>query len=154
MTQSKNGRSSCRVLIQLESEILVEATLSVPRGGPRSSIKDIPELVSRLRTDSVIAVINGKGDADLDNRCQRIRLNNLDCEVLSNCQDVSVLGASQLDRLAESRSHYCGEYGDKRVEFHTGPEDMRILQERGNGITKKSKHTIFISQLIAVTFPR
>jgi len=67
MSESEYGWSFGHVFANLNSEVLVESSLSVPSRRPLSSIQYVSKLVSGLRADPIVAVIHGEGNADLDN---------------------------------------------------------------------------------------
>lgn len=71
MRQGKDGRSSRHIRWSLHREILVEPTRGVWSGRPGTGIKDAAKLVSRLWADSVDAVVDREGNADLDARFNR-----------------------------------------------------------------------------------
>jgi len=70
MRQGEDGGSSTHKLWDLQREVLVEPTLGMYSRRPGTSVKDSAELVRRLWTDSIVAVVHCEGDADLDARCQ------------------------------------------------------------------------------------
>ena len=149
MRQGENSRSRCHVSGHLEREILVESARVVCGGGPGTSIKDIPELVGRLRADSIVAVVNRKGNANLDARCHGFlepitsvnkctedlvlnthRLDDLGCEILSWAQDSSVSWRTKFNSLAEYRRHSANKNRDSSEELHVQKEPKRSRERR------------------------
>lgn len=67
MSEGEYGWSFRHVFANLNGEVLVISSLTVPSRCPLSSIQHVSKLVSGLRADPVVAVIHREGNADLDN---------------------------------------------------------------------------------------
>lgn len=124
MRQGKDGRSGTHELWDLQRKVLVEPTLGVSSRRPGTGIKDSTELVRRLWTDSIVAVVHREGNADLDARCHGFLkpvisvnrrmvefvlgahgLDDLGGETLAWVEDSPLSGGTKFNGLGEGRYH-------------------------------------------------